>query len=57
MKDNIICTNIRFNIDNTLHQKAWEYLQISPSVAQNPISSSESNTENEEIDLDFIGKS
>ena len=27
MKDNIICTNIRFNLDNPLHQKAWEYLQ------------------------------
>lgn len=32
-------------------------LQISPSIAQNPISSNESNTENEEIDWDFIGKS
>ena len=27
MKDNIICTNIRFNLDNPLHQKAWEYLK------------------------------
>ena len=27
MKNNIICTNIRFNLDNPLHQKAWEYLQ------------------------------
>ena len=32
-------------------------LQISPSIAQNPISSNESNIENEEIDWDFIGKS
>ena len=26
MKNNIVCTNIRFNLDNPLHQKAWEYL-------------------------------
>ena len=135
MKDNIICTNIRFNLDNPLHQKAWEYLQtmdksqfksythatalsitemfdrfyklqadpyletrqreeqfvtqivplvekavekalnealpsfllsciasfanlqISPTITKNPIQNSESNTENEEIDWDFIGKS
>lgn len=27
MKDNIKCTNIRFNMDNPVHKKAWEYLQ------------------------------
>ena len=128
MKDNIICTNIRFNLDNPLHQKTWKYLQtmdksqfksythatalsitemfdrfyrlqadpyletrqreeqfvtqiveavekalnealpsfllsciasfanlkISPTITQNPILNSGSNTEIEEIDWDFI---
>lgn len=131
MKNNIICTNIRFNLDNPLHQKAWEYLQtmdksqfksythatalsitemfdrfyklqadpyletrqreeqfvtqiveavekalnealpsfllsciasfanlqISPSVAQNQMQNNDINTENEEIDWDFISES
>lgn len=131
MKNNIICTNIRFNLDNPLHQKAWEYLQtmdksqfksythatalsitemfdrfyklqadpyletrqreeqfvaqiveavekalneslpsflisciasfanlqLSPSIAQKPMQNNDSNTENEEIDWDFISES